>query len=81
MKFPRAISRVRWLSGEQTNVSKTLRTRTEMVFETLVCSPFNYLTRLIARENFIIILIKSSAAGSVLRQFIQICIVIIFPYI
>jgi hypothetical protein len=78
MKFFRAISRVKWLSGEQTNVSKTisvlvlrvlvwkwlsdngcqtstLRTRTEMVFETLVCSPLNHLTRLIARENFIIL--------------------------
>jgi hypothetical protein len=33
----------------------TLRTRTEMVFETLVFSPFNHLTRLIARENFIIL--------------------------
>jgi hypothetical protein len=30
----------------------TLRTRTEMVYETLVCSPLNHLTRLIARENF-----------------------------
>jgi hypothetical protein len=29
--------------------------RTEMVFETLVCSPLNHLTRLIARENFIIL--------------------------
>jgi hypothetical protein len=28
--------------------------KTEMVFETLVCSPLNHLTRLIARENFII---------------------------
>jgi hypothetical protein len=135
MKFSRAISRVKWLSGEQTNVSKTisvlvlwvlvwqwlgrtfwpniytwpglftqpvgnqvvvhtqpwsrqsghrtrpptgrvnspgqvyvfgqnilpnhcqtstLRTRTEMVFQTLVCSPLNHLTRLTARENFII---------------------------
>jgi hypothetical protein len=34
--------------------TSTLRTRTEMVFETLVCSPLNHLTRLIARENFII---------------------------
>jgi hypothetical protein len=31
----------------------TLRTRTEMVSETLVFSPFNQLTLLIARENFI----------------------------
>jgi hypothetical protein len=28
-----------------------------MVFETLVCSPLNHLTRLIARENFIIVTI------------------------
>jgi hypothetical protein len=35
--------------------TSTLRTRTEMVFETLVCSPLNHLTRLIARENFIMI--------------------------
>jgi hypothetical protein len=32
----------------------TLRTRTEIVLETLVSSPFNHLTRLVARENFII---------------------------
>jgi hypothetical protein len=36
------------------NQTSTLRTRTEMVFETLVFSPLNHLTRLIARENFII---------------------------
>jgi hypothetical protein len=30
-------------------------TRTEMVFETLVFSPLNHLTRLTARENFIIL--------------------------
>jgi hypothetical protein len=35
--------------------TSTLRMRTEMVFETLVFSPFNHLTRLTARENFIII--------------------------
>jgi hypothetical protein len=34
--------------------TSNLRTRTEMVFETLVCSPLNHLTRLIPRENFII---------------------------
>jgi hypothetical protein len=38
MKFSRAIGRVKRLSGEQTS---TLRTRTEMVFETLVFSPFD----------------------------------------
>jgi hypothetical protein len=59
MKFSRAVSRVKWLSGEKTNVSKTisvlvtLRTRAEMVFETLVFSQQNHLTQLIARENFI----------------------------
>jgi hypothetical protein len=67
MKFSQAISRVKWLNDEKTNVSKsisvlvlrvhnqtsTLRTRTELVFETLVFSPLNHLARLIARENFI----------------------------
>jgi hypothetical protein len=33
----------------------TLRTRTEMVFETLFFSPLNHLTWLIAQENFIIL--------------------------
>jgi hypothetical protein len=31
-----------------------MRTRTEMVFETLVSKKLNHLTRLIAQENFII---------------------------
>jgi len=44
MKFSRVISRV-----------SPLRTRTEMVFETLVFLPFNHLTRLIVRENFFIL--------------------------
>jgi hypothetical protein len=35
-----------------------LRTRTEMVIETLVFSPFNHLTRLVAREDFIIYVLK-----------------------
>jgi hypothetical protein len=43
MKFSRAISRAKWLSGEKTNVSKTI--------SVLV---LNHLTRLIAPENFII---------------------------
>jgi hypothetical protein len=34
--------------------TSTLRTRTEMVFKTLVFSPLNHLTQLTARENFII---------------------------
>jgi len=59
MKFSRAISRVKWLSGEKTNVSKTvsvlvLRVHPE-VFETLVFSPLDHLTRLTAGENFIIL--------------------------
>jgi hypothetical protein len=37
------------------NQTSTLRTRTEMVFETLAFSPLNHLTLLIARENFIIL--------------------------
>jgi hypothetical protein len=36
------------------NHFSTLRTRTEKVLETLVFSPFNHLTRLVAREDFII---------------------------
>jgi hypothetical protein len=43
--------------GEEKRIhcwTSTLRTRSEMVFETLVCSPLSHLTRLIARENFII---------------------------
>jgi hypothetical protein len=35
-------------------ISTTLRTRTEMVFETLVSTKLNHLTQLINRENFII---------------------------
>jgi hypothetical protein len=54
IKFSRAISRVKRLSGEKTNVSKTM-TRTKMVFETVVFSLLNHLTRLIAREYFIIL--------------------------
>jgi hypothetical protein len=62
MKFSRAISQVKWLSGEKTNASQTstLRTRTEMVFKILVFSPLNHLTRLIARENFIILICQES---------------------
>jgi hypothetical protein len=37
------------------NQTSTLRTRTEMVFETLVFSLLNHLTQMIARENFIIL--------------------------
>jgi hypothetical protein len=37
------------------NQTSTLRTRTEVVFETLVFPPLNQLTRLIARGHFIIV--------------------------
>jgi hypothetical protein len=47
MKFSWAISRVKWLSSDQTS---TLRTRTEMVLETLVFSLLNHLTQLIAQD-------------------------------
>jgi hypothetical protein len=57
MKFSRVISRERWFSFIETNVSKSIsdlvlrvieiRTRTEMVFETLVSTKLNHLTRLI----------------------------------
>jgi len=60
MKFSRAISRVRWFSFVETNVSKTISVLvlrvvelTKMVFETLVSTKLNHLNRLIARENFI----------------------------
>jgi hypothetical protein len=39
---------------QDTEDFSTLRMRTEMVLETLVSSPFNHLTRLMAREDFII---------------------------
>jgi hypothetical protein len=68
IKYSRATSRVKWLNGEKTNVSRTisvlvlralkyfgtLRTRTEMTLETLVFSSFNNLMRLADREYFII---------------------------
>jgi hypothetical protein len=41
------------MDGNSSHFS-TLRTRTEMVLETLVFLPFNHLTRLVTRENFII---------------------------
>jgi hypothetical protein len=44
------------LSGYQPGkISTALRTRTEMVFETLVPTKLNHLTRQIARENVIIL--------------------------
>jgi hypothetical protein len=47
MKFSQADSRVKWLSGEKTNVLKTIFV---LVLRVLV-----WLTRLIAQENFIIL--------------------------
>jgi hypothetical protein len=53
MKFSRAISRVKWLSGEKNQrFEDHLCPRPQG--ETLVFSPLNLLTRLLARENFII---------------------------
>jgi len=71
MKFSRAISRVRWFSFVETDVSKTIsvlllrvvelmRTRTKMVFETFVSTKLNHLTLMITRENFIILTRRES---------------------
>jgi hypothetical protein len=38
-------------------ILRTLRTRTEMDLETSVFSYFNHLTRLVAREDFIVIVL------------------------
>jgi len=38
----------------------TLRMRTEMVLETLLCSPFNHSSRLITRKNFTVITRRES---------------------
>jgi hypothetical protein len=46
------------MDGNSSHFS-TLRTRTEMVLETLIFSPFNHLTRLVARQNFITAMICS----------------------
>jgi hypothetical protein len=51
-KFSRAISRVKWLIGEKTNVSS-----------------LNNLTRLIARENFIILSRRESNKSQCLISF------------
>jgi hypothetical protein len=57
MKFFQAISWVKWLDGEETNILKTISvlalrvliwTRTEIVFKTMVFSPSSHLTQLIA---------------------------------
>jgi hypothetical protein len=78
IKSSRASSRVKWLNGEKnqsfedhlrTEVAgvpirvSTLRTRMEMVLDTLVFSPFNHLMRLVDRENFIIRVFKLRIMG------------------
>jgi hypothetical protein len=52
MKFSRAISRVKWLSGEKTNVSKTISV---LVLRVLVWFSHHSTMGLIAREKFIIL--------------------------
>jgi hypothetical protein len=56
IKSSRATSRVKWLNGEKTNVSRTSPRPqgAELVLETLVFSPSHHLSRLVAREDFII---------------------------
>jgi hypothetical protein len=54
----------RWADSQ----TSTLRTRTEMVFETFVCSPLNHLTWLIAQENFIILSRRESNKSHFTRQ-------------
>jgi hypothetical protein len=50
MKFSHAVSRVKWLNSEKTNVLKIISVLVLRVF-----SPFNHLTWLTAQENFIIL--------------------------
>jgi hypothetical protein len=47
-------------------ISTTLRTRTEMVFQTLVSTKLNHLTRFITRENFIILTRRESIKSYIL---------------
>jgi hypothetical protein len=54
MKFSRAISRIRWFSFVENKVSKTISVLVLRVVE------LNHLTRLIARENFIILTRRES---------------------
>jgi hypothetical protein len=56
-KFTRASGCVRGLNGKRTDVWRTICvivivTRTEMVLQTSVHSPFNHLTQLLARQSF-----------------------------
>jgi hypothetical protein len=53
---------LRELKNPKDEGGSTLRTRTEMVLETLVFSSFNHLTRPVAQENFIIV---SAGVGDV----------------
>jgi len=59
MKFSWAISWVKWLNSEKTNVSKTISVLAFRVLnhipEMLFFSPFKHLTQLIVQENFIIL--------------------------
>jgi hypothetical protein len=73
MKFSRAISRVKWFSCEKTNVSKNISVLVLRVFETLVFSPLNHLTRLIARENFITIIMYYFISEHIIHHFILLC--------
>jgi hypothetical protein len=56
IKSSRATSRVKWLNGEKNNVSRTIFVLVLVlkVLKWLVFSPFNHLTRLVAREDFIV---------------------------
>jgi hypothetical protein len=57
IKSSRAISHVKWLNGEKTNISRIISVLVLRVLkytEKLVFSPFNHLMQLIAREDFII---------------------------
>jgi hypothetical protein len=56
IKSSRAASRVKWLSGEKTNVSRTISVLVLRVLKYLETffSPLNHLTRLVAQEDFFI---------------------------
>jgi hypothetical protein len=71
MKFFGTVSRVKWLSGEKTNVSKTI----SVFVLRLDFSPLNHLTRLIARENFIILSRRESNKSQVKLCFLYILII------
>jgi hypothetical protein len=87
IKSSTATSRVNWLNGEKSSVLvlralqyfSTLRTRTKMVLEMLVFSPFSQLTRLVAREDFIIILIDFVSSISKVKLWNQILMSVHVP--